>query len=73
MFADPSLRLGDLNKTSGERWQALSQEEREVYNRRAAEEASPCSTVGLKQILTQLAKLVCIFIVVIYLHKLCKF
>ena len=59
MFADPSLHLGDLNKASGESWQALSQEEREVYIKRAAEEAPSCSNVELKQILTQLARLVC--------------
>ena len=66
MFADPSLHLGDLNKASGESWQALSQEEREVYIKRAAEEAPSCSNVELKQILTQLARLVAMSYV--YVH-----
>ena len=60
MFSDPSNDLGELNKVSGERWQALSQEEREVYNKRAVEEVSSSTTnVETKQILSQLAKLVC--------------
>jgi len=59
MFSDPSNDLGELNKVSGERWQALSQEEREVYNKRAVEEASSTTNVETKQILSQLAKLVC--------------
>ena len=58
-FADPSIHLGELNKVSAERWQALSQDEREVFNNRACEEASSCTNVELKQLLSQLAKLVC--------------
>lgn len=58
MFADPSLDLGELNKASGESWQALNQEEREPYIKGATEESSSRS-MELKQILTQLAKLVC--------------
>ena len=59
MFADQNLRLGDLNKASGEGWQALSQENRDQYQSRAAEEqVSLCPKVDLKQILSQLSKLV---------------
>ena len=45
---------------SAARWQALTQEEREEYNRKAAEETSSRATVtmDIKQILNKLAKLV---------------
>ena len=78
MFADPSFHLGDLNKASGESWQALSQEEREPYIKRAAEEGSSCKA-ELKQLLIQLAKLVCqihIYVcvhILIYLHMYIMF
>ena len=50
----------NVNRISGEKWRALSQEEREGYNRRAEEESSSSRPVELKQILSQLAKLVCL-------------
>ena len=67
----------DINKVSGEKWQALSQEEREAYNRRAEEEVSSSARpVELKQILNQLAKLVgsviCTYMYVHYTYVLCK-
>ena len=59
MFTDQNLHLGDLNKASGESWQVLIQEDRDTYQNRAAEEeASSCRKVDLKQILSQLSKLV---------------
>ena len=62
-YVDKSATLSDINKVSGEKWQALSQEEREAYNRRAKEEAfSSSRPIELKQILNQLAKLVCFVI-----------
>ena len=74
MYADPSATLGEINKVSGEKWQALSQEEREAYNRRAEEEVSSSARpVELKQILNQLAKLVCSVIrTYTYVHAICK-
>ena len=68
LFVDPSATLGDVNKVSGEKWQILSQEEREAYNKRAEEEASSSPRlVELKQILNQLAKLVRISVVYVYI------
>ena len=69
MFADPSFHLGDLNKASGESWQALSQEEREPYIKRAAEEGSLCKA-ELKQLLIQVAKLVCQIHIYVCVHIL---
>ena len=57
--ADRNLHLGDINKASGESWQVLNEEEKDIYIKRAAEEASSCSGVDLRQILKQLSKLVC--------------
>ena len=60
MFADQNLHLGELNKASAEGWQALSQEDKDHFQSRAAEEqVSLCPKVDLKQILNQLSKLVC--------------
>ena len=60
LYADPNATLSDINKASGEKWQALSQEEREAYKKRAEEETSSSARpVELKQILNQLSKLVC--------------
>ena len=67
MFVDRNLHLGDINKASGESWQGLSHEEKEVYIKRADEEStSSCSSVGLKQILSQLSKLVCHIAIAMY-------
>ena len=60
MLADQILHLRELNKASAEGWQALSQEDKDHFQSRVAEEqVSLCPKVDLKQILNQLSKLVC--------------
>ena len=67
--ADRNLHLGDINKASGESWQVLNEEEKDIYIKKAAEEASLCSGVDLRQILKQLSKLVCQIYCTWYLNR----
>lgn len=59
MYLDRNTRLSDINRAAGEKWQALNQEDREAYNKRAEEEISSSKPVELRQMLNQLSKLVC--------------
>ena len=59
-YSDSGTSLKDLNKMSAARWQALPQEEKDEYNKRAADTPScATATMDLKKILQHLAKLVC--------------
>ena len=50
-YSDSGTSLKDLNKVSAARWQALPQEEKDVYNKRAADTPS-CATVRVKKKVT---------------------
>ena len=59
IYVDRNTRLCDINKAAGEKWQALNQEDREAYNKKAKEEISSPRSVELRKMLNELSKLVC--------------